>query len=430
MRRTGRRLVLALLPASVIALLSAATVSAGAAVSASTAVAHPRVLSVAQKHYLSLAEQGVRQTSHWRNPSRHWYNAVLRDRRQFPLAPIWDIFPLWESVSDVALAAPSGPHRAAVVRFANFAESYWDPQLKPGPAYIPYPNSSPAAGHADTTAFFDDNGWWGLAFLRAYRAVGHRRYLRDSEKAFGFIARFGWDRHGGGIWWNNRHPWRSGEALAASADLAARLYGVTRRSFYLHWAVKLIAWANHHILKWDGSYARQVRHEATMSHAGEGSMLSALTALCETGVHVPRAVYAGIPPNHFRPDGTSDMLPYVPSSWCSWAEALVTKTALGVPSKGYQRVDHIVPLNDNPQTDAVYVRSLLDIYRHDHNHLWYRMATDSARRILHHSRGRHGLFLRAWSGARRFRDFEPGMLRTHAASVSVFAALALSPPPD
>lgn len=394
----------------------------------SRSAAQLSTLSAVQRHYLSLAEHGVKQTSHWKNQSRHWYNAVLRDRRPFPLAPIWDVFPLWKTVSDIALADPNGSHRQAVDRFANYAETYWDPNLRPGPGYIPYPNSGPGAHRPNIKAYFDDNGWWGLAFLDAYQAVGSRRYLRDSERAFGFIARFGWDRHGGGIWWNNQHPWRSGEALAAAADLAARLYQVTHGHFYLAWAVKLIRWANHHLLKWDGSYAQRLRHEATMSHAGEGSMLSALTALCETGVGVPRAVYARIPANHFRPTGTSDRLPYVPSSWCSWAEALATKTDLGVPSKSYQRVDAIVPLNDNPQTDAVYVGGLLDLYQHDHNHLWYDTATKSAARILRHSRGRRGLFLRAWNGARRILNSQPGMLRTDAASVSVFAGLALVRP--
>jgi hypothetical protein len=395
----------------------------------SSSAAQPRMLSAVQQHYLTLAEHGVKGTARWRNASRHWYNAVLNDRRPFPLAPIWDVFPLWKSVSEIEMSAPNSSHRAAVVRFANYAESYWDARLKPGPGYVPYPNSGPRANHPHTKAFFDDNGWWGLAFLDAYRAVGVRRYLNDSEKAFGFIAGFGWDKHGGGIWWNNFHPWLSGEALASAADLAARLYQVTHGDFYLHWAVKLITWANHNVLKWDGSYARQIRHSATMSHAGEGSMLSGLTALCETGVAVPAAVYAGIPPNHFRPDGTSDMLPYDPSSWCSWAEALATKTDLGVPSKGYEGVDAIVPLNDNPQTDAVYVDGLLDLYQHDHNHLWYDTAINSATRILQHARGKRGLFLRGWNGARKILNSVPGMLRTDAASVSVFAGLTLVRPP-
>ncbi|HEY1523902.1 MAG TPA: glycoside hydrolase family 76 protein [Solirubrobacteraceae bacterium] len=407
---------------------SAAVLSVLVCMSPPTAAAPARPLTSAQRRYVSLAEQGVRRTARWKNAPRHWYNAVLDDRRPFPLAPVWDVFPLWESVSELALAAPSSAHRAAVIRFADYAETYWDPNLKPGPGFIPYPSSAPSAARAGTKAYFDDNGWWGLAFLDAYRAVRQRRYLRDAEKAFGFITRFGWDKHGGGIWWNNRHPWRSGEALAAASGLSARLYRLTGQHFYLRWAVKLITWANHHVLKWDGSYALKVPHEATMSHAGEGSMLSALTALCETGASVPSAVYAGIAANSFGPNRTSDRLPYAPGSWCSWAEALATKTDLGVPSRQYRRVDAVVPLNDNPQTDAVYVRGLLDLYQHDHNHLWYDTATDSATRILDNARGRRGLFLRGWNGARKIRDSKPGMLRTHAASVSVFAALALIPP--
>lgn len=396
--------------------------------SRSRAALESRQLSAVQRHYLSLAEQGVRRAARWRNASRHWYNRQLHDRSQFPLVPLWDVFPLWESVNDIALAAPSRAHRQAVVRFAAFAQYYWDPTLKPGAGYIPYPDGGPLP-HPGARAYFDDNGWWGLAYLDAYRAVRNQSYLRDAERAFRFIARFGWDRHGGGIWWNNRYPYRSGEALAAAADLSARLYQVTRRRFYLHWAVKLIVWANHHLLKWDGSYARKVRHEVAMSHAGEGSMLSALTVLCEAGVRVPRAVHKGIPRNHWGHTSTSDRLPRRPKSWCNWAEALATKTDLGVPSRQYNHVDAIVPLNDNPQTDAIYVRGLLDLYRHDHNHWWYDTAVNTATRILQNAQDRNGLFLRAWNGARRIWDTpEPGLLRTHAASVSVLAMLAVIRP--
>jgi hypothetical protein len=423
--RLGRRSVAGILGRTRM-LVPLALVVSLASVSTSPARSGPSLSSV-QRHYLSLAEHGVKRAAAWRNTRRHWYNAVLHDRKPFPLAPIWDAFPLWRSVSEIALVAPTKSHRQAVRRFADFAETYWDPNLKPGPAYIPYPNARPVS-HAHTKAYFDDNGWWGLAFLDANNAVGSRRYVRDAQRAFGFIARFGWDKHGGGIWWNNEHPWRSSDALAEATDLSAHLYRVTRRHFYLKWAVKLFTWANHHVLKWDGSYARKVRHNATMSHAGEGSMLSGLTTLCITHVKVPRSVYAGIPPNHFDPSSTSDRLPYVPSSWCSWAEALATKTALGVPSRQYKGVDALVPLNDNPQTDAVYLWGLLDLYQYDHNHLWYKTAINSATRILHNARGRHGLFLRAWNGSHKMRDTDPGMLRTHAASVSVFAALARARP--
>jgi hypothetical protein len=165
-----------------------------------------------------------------------------------------------------------------------------------------------------------------------------------------------------------------------------------------------------------------------MSHAGEGSMLSALTALCDTGVAVPPAVYAGLPQNSFTPTGTMDKLPYHPDSWCNWAEALAVKTDLGVPSKQYKHVDAIVPLEDNPQTDAVYIRGLLDLYQHDHNHWWYDTGVNSATRILNHSRVKGGLYLRNWNGGKKMRDTDPGMLRTHAANVSVFAMLALIRP--
>ena len=83
------------------------------------------------------------------------------------------------------------------------------------------------------TTWFDDNGWWGLAFLDAYRATGNGRYLADAEIAQNFISVAGWDTtpgRPGGIWWNTNHSFYAGESLAGGTLLSARLYAITHDS--------------------------------------------------------------------------------------------------------------------------------------------------------------------------------------------------------
>ncbi len=257
------------------------------------------------------------------------------------------------------------------------------------------------------------------------------RYLNDAKRGFNFILGNGRDHQGGGTWWNTDHAipgghGRSGEALGAATDLAARLYLATRKGVYLDTAVKYITWANDNLLKWDGSYANQIPHEITMPHDGEGAFVAAFTALCQAHASVPGTVYSHLPPNKTQGVNPSFRRPDDPSSWCSWAEGLAHHTASGVnPGGGTQ--DSYFPLNEGPQWDAIYVRGLLSLYSSDHDASWYRMASDTAARILKSAQGPGGLFTKTWDGSTKVPGAAPGEIRTDAASLSVFAALAAAP---
>src|SRR3954454_15655492 len=120
-------------------------------------------------------------------------------------------------------------------------EAYLNPALRPVPGFGPRQGQH----NAGKTTWFDDNGWWGLAFLDAYRATGNGRYLADAEIAQYFISVSGWDTTAGrpgGIWWNTNHSFYAGESLSGSALLSARLYAITHNQKSLDDACKYIAW--------------------------------------------------------------------------------------------------------------------------------------------------------------------------------------------
>src|SRR5947208_3248089 len=74
-------------------------------------------LSAVQTRWLSLAEAGVSAAHRaWSDPRRGWYDARLHDRDRYPLATIWDIVPLFESIDAIAITAPTPAHLAAVRR--------------------------------------------------------------------------------------------------------------------------------------------------------------------------------------------------------------------------------------------------------------------------------------------------------------------------
>jgi hypothetical protein len=409
----GRRVALLMLATLV---LLAAAGSGGAA----------RPLAGRSPSYLTFAERGVAGTAVWINPRTGWYREALSGPKRHWRTSIWDSVPLWEAIDEIAQASPTRAHLRAVEAFANTAGRYLDSHLKPGPGYTPSPSNGP-----DATAFFDDNAWWGLAYAETYRLTKRRSDLLGAERAFTFIARYAWDPRSGGMWWATIHGRHSGGTLSAAAQLAARLYQLTGRHRFLAAALKYIEWANHHVLKWDGTYGLRLRHshEPPMSHAGEGAMLGAMTVLCQLRAPVPSAVYEGLPPDRLGAH-PSYKLPPDPRSWCSWAEALATDTVYGVKAGG-NVLDAYVPLKEAPQFDAIYVRDILGLFGLDHRARWYQLAAGTAQQILRNARSPNGLFTRGWNGAVRIPGATPGRLRTDAASVSVFAALAAAtkPPP-
>jgi len=347
-------------------------------------------LTAAQQRYLSLARTGIARAEHrWSDPRRGWYDARLGDRERYPLATIWDIVPLFESVDAVAIAEPTPADRKAVARFAKGAERYLNRGLRPVPGYSPYPGDrSPG-----TQTWFDDNGWWGLAFLDAYRATGTKRWLTDAKRALAYIAADGWDRETGGIWWNTSHPYKAGEALASGTLLATLLYQQTHSATYLSTARMFLGWANTTgFSASNGLYAGSSLNPTPIDYI-EGPLIYAQALLCRlTSEHGD----------------------------CERSSAL---TATALDRFGYL-------LDFSPQYDAVYLQWMLAVYSLNDDPTLYGLAADNARDAQTRALNGQGLYLLSWNGETLpSQDALPGELQTQAATTSLFAWLAVYRPP-
>jgi predicted alpha-1,6-mannanase (GH76 family) len=94
--------------------------------------------------------------------------------------------------------------------------------------------------------YYDDEGWWALAWIRAYDLTGERRYLAMAEKIFDDM-KGGWDDHcNGGIWWKKEHRYKNAIAnelfLLTAIRLHQRAIEKEKAGSYLDWAKREWAW--------------------------------------------------------------------------------------------------------------------------------------------------------------------------------------------
>src|SRR2546423_6414702 len=373
-------------------------------------LASPAMSGAATPNYLHLAKQGIkeaRKKSNYWNPSLRWYNDRLNDKDQFPLATAWSLVPLMEAIEGVALAEPTKANKKNVAAHAKHAEKYWNPDLLPHGGYAPYPGDRGKQNHV----WMDDNSWWGLQFVDAYRVTKNKRFLTDARRANDFVDARGWAGNAGGLAggmrWNtfqdDRSPptvanaTKSLEALAAATALAAELYQYTGDTKYRDRAHKYLNWANQHARDAKGLYENETQRVMTYV---EGPIIGANMSLCSKGE----------------------------KDACSQAELIARAM--------FDRTNGAPP-NFGPQFDTIFFRFLVQLAKHDHNVLWWQWASNAAQQAIAnaHDTKHPTLYLKFWDGTsatalqHQVLQMQYGQIQTHAAAVALFAWLAAFPRP-
>jgi predicted alpha-1,6-mannanase (GH76 family) len=92
--------------------------------------------------------------------------------------------------------------------------------------------------------YYDDEGWWALAWIDGYDLTGNQQYLSMAEAIFADMTGAWDDTCGGGIWWSKDRRYKNAIAnelfLSVAAHLANRDAG--NRTNYLNWANKEWKW--------------------------------------------------------------------------------------------------------------------------------------------------------------------------------------------
>ena len=97
--------------------------------------------------------------------------------------------------------------------------------------------------------FYDDEGWWALAWIDEYDITHDEQYLKAAESIFADMAG-GWDDTcSGGIWWSKDRKYKNAIAnelfLSVAAELAVRAKSTQSRTQYLSWAKREWQWFSH-----------------------------------------------------------------------------------------------------------------------------------------------------------------------------------------
>lgn len=94
--------------------------------------------------------------------------------------------------------------------------------------------------------FYDDEGWWALAWIRSYDNYKDPGHLDIAENIFEDMRLGGDNTCGGGIWWSKQRNYKNAIAnqlyLAVAASLSNRAGTKKSSSYYRDIAVKQWAW--------------------------------------------------------------------------------------------------------------------------------------------------------------------------------------------
>lgn len=233
--------------------------------------------------------------------------------------------------------------------------------------------------------YYDDEGWWGLAWIKAYDLIGDMRYLAMAQTIFADIQQ-GWDtKCGGGIWWSKDRTYKNAIAnelfLTLAARLATRVNDEHRSASYLNWANQEWNWfvqsglINAHNLINDGlNNACQNNNGPTWTY-NQGVILGGLVEMYKL---------------------TQD------SSYLKRAEAIadaVLNTLVDSNGILHEPVEQAGDNNpDKPQFKGIFIRNLSCLYETDKQATYKQFIVKNVESIIHNNSNSAFQFGLNWSG--------------------------------
>lgn len=243
-----------------------------------------------------------------------------------------------------------------------------------------------ASGNFINDAGYDDEGWWALAWIRAYDLTGNSRYLSMAKTIFSDMATNGWDTTtcGGGMWWNKAKTYKNAITNELFLTIAARLHqrtpGDGGGGSYLDWANKEWTWfsnsgmINSANLVNDGLTTSCTNNGLTTWTYNQGIILGGLTDL-------------------YKITGNSTYL--------SKAESIANATLSNLVYPSGILREPCEPSNcdgDNEQFKGLFMRNLAYLYDEDHQQAYYQFLVTNANSTWSNDANSSNQFGLAWTG--------------------------------
>ncbi len=264
--------------------------------------------------------------------------------------------------------------------------------------------------------FFDDNGWWALAWIRAYELTGKEHYLAASRRIFQIMTT-GWDDTcGGGLWWNEDRKYKNAIANELFLAIAARLHRLSPGDGgYLDWALR----------EWDWFSASGLIGKNGLVNDG-------LTAGCQNNGKPTYSYNQGV-----ILGGLGDLYEITgDTAYLRQGEAIADAalSELTTPSSAPQPGILIDPCDasmtgrhgDGSQFKGVFARNLVEFCRHSDQPAYRDFILRNARSVWVHSRNAKDQFGLLWTGP---FDTADASRQSSALDVLNAAVLLTSSPP-
>ena len=253
--------------------------------------------------------------------------------------------------------------------------------------------------------YYDDDGWWALAWIEAYDAIENPQYLTMAETIFTAMTG-GWDTTcGGGVWWSTSKSYKNAIPnelfLTTAAELANRTTG-SDSAAYLNWAQKEWTW-----FKSSG----MINTQNLVNDGLDSSNPDACKNNGRTTWTYNQGVILGGLVELYKADKDPSLLPQ--------AEVIASAAMTNLARNGILTEPGTLSGGDAPQFKGIFMRNLMALYAAAPNAQYKNFADANAAGIIANDQGPDWEFGGLWQG-----PFDQGDATRQTSAIDALLAAA------